>query len=198
MKVLVACEFSARVRDAFRKRGHDAYSCDLLPCDGDPIWHYQCNVRSIVKRQSFDLMIAHPPCTYLSNSSVQHLYNADGTDNEQRWRDMADGVAFFKYLLELDIPKIAVENPIMHGHAKRLLGVKQTQIVQPYWFGEDESKATCLWLKNLPPLQPTDMIPPPYSTSIHRMSPSLQRAKLRSTTFQGMADAMAEQWGAWR
>jgi hypothetical protein len=198
MRVLVACEYSGRVRDAFRKLGHDAMSCDLLPSD-NPIsgCHYQGNVFNIID-DGWDLMIAHPPCTYLSNSGVCHLHK-----DPSRWPKMFDGAAFFKKLLNAPIKKIAIENPIMHGYAKTLIGgVKQTQLVQPWMFGHTEQKATCLWLKGLTPLTESNnvkaemlLLPKNERERLHYLPPSSDRWKIRSTTYQGIADAMAAQWG---
>ena len=196
MKVLIACEYSGTVRDSFIKKGHDTISCDLLPTDKSG-QHYQGDVFDIIN-DGFDLMIAHPPCTYLSNSGVQHLHK-----DAKRWIDLFDGAEFFKQLLNSDIPKIAIENPIMHKYAKRLIGnVKQNQVVQPWMFGHLEQKATCLWLKGLPELQPTNNVkeemrklPKNKRERLHYLPPSKDRWKLRSTTYQGIADAMADQWG---
>tara|TARA_R110000787_G_C13443348_1_gene446656 strand:- start:28075 stop:28677 length:603 start_codon:yes stop_codon:yes gene_type:complete len=198
MRVLVACEYSGRVRDAFRKLGHDAMSCDLLPSDNPiPGCHYQGDVFDIIN-DGWDLMIAHPPCTYLSNSGVCHLHK-----DPSRWPKMFDGAAFFKKLLEANIPRIAIENPIMHGYAKTLIGgVKQTQLVQPWMFGHTEQKATCLWLKGLTHLIETNnvkaemmLLPKSERERLHYLPPSPDRWKIRSTTYQGIANAMAEQWG---
>jgi len=197
MRVLVACEYSGTVRDAFRARGHIAVSCDILPTDRDGP-HYQGDVRDVLG-DGWDLMIAHPPCTYLTNSGVCHLHT-----DASRWAKLDQGAAFFKLLLDADIPRIAVENPIMHKYAKERIGnVKQTQVVQPWMFGHLEQKATCLWLKGLPPLQATNNVkdamlalPKAQRERLHYLSPSPDRWKLRSATFQGIADAMAEQWGA--
>ena len=196
MKVLIACEYSGRVRDAFIKKGHDAISCDLLPTD-QPGPHYQGDVVDILN-EGFDMLVAHPPCTYLANSGVRHLHT-----NPERWGQLDEGAAFFKRLLECDIPKRCVENPIMHGYAKaRVGGVKQSQVVQPWWFGHPETKATCLWLVGLPPLQKTNDVkarmlelPANQRGRIHHLPPSPDRWRLRSTTLPGLADAMAEQWG---
>lgn len=187
MRVLVACEYSGIVRDAFKKRGHDAISCDLLPTD-KPGKHYQGDVFDIIN-DGFDLMIAHPPCTYLCNSGVCWLYK-----DESRWDKMRLGANFFKRLLNCSVPKIAVENPIMHKYAKEIIGINQTQIVHPWQFGHGETKATCLWLKNLPTLKPTNIVEG-REQRLHKLPPSKDRWKIRSTTFQGIADAMAEQWG---
>jgi len=196
VKVLVACEYSGRVRDAFILAGHDAMSCDLLPSDSDFGPHYQGDVFDL-DLASFDLMIAHPPCTYLTNSGVCHLHT-----NPDRWAQLDDGAAFFKQLLEAPVPRIAIENPIMHKYARdRIGGVKYSQIVQPWMFGHMEQKATCLWLKGLPNLTPTNVVkdemmllPKNERERLHYLPPSPNRWKLRSTTYQGIADAMALQW----
>ena len=195
MKVLIACEFSGVVRDAFIARGHDAMSCDLLPTD-KPGPHYQGDVFDVIN-DGWDLMIAHPPCTYLCNSGVCHLHKS--TD---RWLKLFEAAAFFKRLLDAGIPRIAVENPIMHKYGKQLIGgVRQSQVIQPWMFGHKEQKATCLWLKGLPDLEPTNNVrdammklPKNQREKLHYLPPSPERAKLRSTTFQGIGDAMAEQW----
>lgn len=196
MKVLVACEYSGRVRDAFIKKGHDAMSCDLLETDESGP-HYTGDVTDILG-QGWDMLIAHPPCTYLTNSGVCWLHK-----DPNRWALLDEGAAFFKMLLTADIGKIAVENPIMHKYAKeRIGGVKQTQVVQPWMFGHTEQKATCLWLKGLQPLLPTNNVKEAMMKldkrerqRLHYLPPSKDRWKLRSTTYQGIADAMAEQWG---
>lgn len=197
MRVLVACEYSGRVRDAFIRRGHDAMSCDILPTDS-PGPHYQGNVQNILG-DNWDLMVAHPPCTYMTNSGVTWLHK-----DPTRWAKLDDAAAFFKLLLDAPIEKIAVENPIMHKYAKeRIGGVKQTQVLQPWMFGHTEQKATCLWLKNLPPLVPTNdvkaemlQLPDNERQRLHYLPPSADRWKLRSTTYTGIAEAMADQWGA--
>lgn len=196
MRVLVACEYSGRVRDAFIALGHDAISCDLLPSDS-PGPHYQGDVFDM-NLNEFDLMIAHPPCTYLTNSGVCHLHK-----DASRWPKLFEGAEFFKRLLDAPIPRIAIENPIMHKYGKQLIGgVRQSQVVQPWWFGHTEQKATCLWLKNLPLLNQTnnvkaDMMALPKNERerLHYLPPSPDRWKIRSTTYQGIADAMAAQWG---
>jgi hypothetical protein len=187
MKVLVACEYSGRVRDAFIALGHEAMSCDLLPTDS-PGPHYQGDVFDIID-QGWDLMIAHPPCTYLCNSGVSWLHRQEG-----RWDKMREGAEFFKKLMEVDIPQIAIENPIMHKYAVEIIGRRQDQLVQPWQFGHGETKATCFWLKNLEPLTPTDIVDG-REQRLHKLPPSKDRWKLRSTTYQGIADAMATQWG---
>lgn len=195
MKVLVACEYSGIVREAFAAKGHDAWSCDLLPTDV-PGNHYQGDVKDILK-EGWDLMIAHPPCTYLSNSGVMWLHRQEG-----RWEKMKEGALFFKSLFNTNIKKIAVENPVMHKYAKEIIGSNFTQSVQPYQFGHAEQKRTCLWLKGLPPLQDTDNVKDHMMTltkqerqRLHYLPPSKDRWKIRSTTYKGIAQAMANQWG---
>lgn len=199
MKILVACEYSATVRDAFRAKGHDAWSCDILPTEGDPRWHIVGNAASILSGNGWDMLIAHPPCTYLSNSGVCWLYNKDKTKNGDRWEKMKKAATFFKRFLYAPIDKICVENPIQHKHCEI---VKQNQIIQPWMYGHLESKATALWLKNLPLLQETInvkkemlLLPKNIRQRLHYLPPSVYRAKLRSKTYQGIANAMADQWG---
>lgn len=192
MRVLVACEYSGRVRDAFIANGHDAMSCDILPTD-TPGPHYQGDVFDILD-DGWDLMVAHPPCTYMANSGSKWLYNADGSKNEERWENLREGAEFFKALWTADIPRIAIENPIMLGYAKEIIGSKQSQVIQPWMFGHGETKATCLWLKGLPNLVPTDIVDG-REQKVHNMPPSPERWKLRSTTYQGIAEAMGKQWG---
>jgi hypothetical protein len=187
MKILVACEFSGTVRDAFSARGHNAMSCDLLPTD-KPGPHYQGNIFDILDN-GWDMMIAHPPCTFLCNSGVSWLYRKPG-----RWEQMKQGAEFFKKLLNANVKKIAVENPIMHKYAAGIIGRRQDQVIQPWMFGHGETKATGLWLNNLPPLMSTNIVEG-REQRLHRLPPSPDRWKLRSKTFQGIADAMAEQWG---
>lgn len=187
MKVLIACEYSGKVRDAFISKGHDAMSCDILPTER-PGPHYQGDVFDIINK-GWDLMIAHPPCTYLCNSGVTWLYRQEG-----RWDKMREGADFFKRLFNADIPMIAIENPIMHKHAVEIIGHRQDQVVQPWQFGHGETKATCFWLKGLPVLTPTEIVEGRYQR-MHLLPPSKDRAKVRSETYQGIADAMAQQWG---
>ena len=152
MKILIACEYSGRVREAFAKLGHEVLSVDLLPTE-QPGNHYQGNIEDVLS-DGWDLMIAHPPCTYLTNSGVCHLHK-----DESRWEKLDDGAAFFKLLLDAPIDKICIENPIMHKYAKeRIGGVKQSQVIQPWMFGHTEQKATCLWLKGLDNLMPTNNV----------------------------------------
>lgn len=193
MKVLVACEFSGTVRDAFVDRGHDAWSCDVLPCDKGNWHHLQIDVREIL-HEKWDLMIAHPPCTYLAVSGLhwnkRRPERADKTEQ---------AIGFIRLLLDAPISRIALENPI--GCISTRIG-RPTQIIQPWQFGHDASKATCLWLKNLPQLKPTNVLPGDRYTrranqtasGQNRLPPSPDRWKLRSITYPGIAKAMAEQW----
>ncbi len=184
--MLVACEFSGIVREAFKKWGHDAWSCDLLPTEVEGN-HIQDDVLKHLN-DGWDLMVAHPPCTYLANSGVRWLVN-----NPERWDDLALACQFFNTLLDAPIPKIAVENPIQHKYARNYIR-KYNQIIQPYDFGHGETKATCLWLKNLPKLIPTHKVAGRQGR-VHFESPSPDRWKNRSRTLHGIAVAMAEQWG---
>lgn len=197
MRVLVACEFSGRVREAFRRAGHDAWSCDLLPADDNSNNHIQGDALKLLG-DGWDLLIAHPPCTYLTNAGVTWLHK-----DPSRWALLDEGAKFFKAFLDAPIPKICVENPIMHKYAKeRIGGKKQSQVIQPWMFGHMEQKATCLWLKGLPNLTPTKnvkdqmlLLPDSERQRLHYLPPSKDRWKLRSVTFQGIADAMTSQWG---
>lgn len=196
MNVLVACEFSGIVRDAFTARGHAAISVDLLPTER-PGAHYQGDVEQFVKSLlpgTFDLMIAHPPCTFLANSGVRWLYR-DGEEDPERWWEMEQSAKFFRRLLEMDIPRIAVENPVMHRYGKAIIGRGPDQIIQPWQFGHGETKATGLWLKNLPKLEPTNIVDG-RQPRVHHASPGPDRWKERSRTLQGIAGAMADQWGS--
>lgn len=199
MRILVACEESQAVTKELRKLGHKAYSCDLLPCSGGhPEWHLQQDVREVL-RQSWDMIIAHPPCTYLANSGVCWLVGNRAKPG--RWDQLRAGAEFFRLFLDHPCPRIAIENPIMHKYAKELVGRAQDQVVQPYHFGHPERKATCFWLKGLPPLRKTDdveeemkKLPPNIAQRLHYLPPSPDRAILRSKTFPGIAKAIAEQW----
>lgn len=186
MKVLVACEFSGIVRDAFLACGHDTVSCDLLPTES-PGPHIEGDVREILD-DGWDLMVAHPPCTYLCNSGVRWLHERPG-----RWEKMRAGAAFFRELLQAPIPHVAIENPIMHGHARELVGHGPDQTVQPWQFGHGEVKAICLWLRGLPHLAPT-RISTEREPLKHWLGPSPDRWKERSRFFGGIAEAMADQW----
>ncbi len=196
MKILVACEYSGIIREAFRKRGHDVWSCDLLPTDilGQ---HIQGDVFPILN-QDWDLMIAHPPCTHLAVSGAAHFAKKQADGRQQQ------GIDLFMAFIKDNIPKWCIENPI--GIMSRIYR-KPDQIIQPYYFGHNASKATCLWLKNLPKLTPTNIVDkgeqiiyasgkkmPKWYADAFRLPPQ-ERMKLRSKTFQGIADAMAEQWG---
>ncbi|MDD3039617.1 hypothetical protein [Bacteroides sp.] len=190
-RVLVGCEFSAAVRSAFEAAGWEAWSCDLEETE-IPGNHYKGDIRDMLD-QHWDLAIFFPPCTYLSNSGVRWLYNADKTTNTERWANMVAGAEFFKMLLESDIEHICVENPVQHKYARAIIEHEYTQIIQPWQFGHGETKATCLWLKNLPRLEPTNIVSG-REHRIHRMSPSADRQRERSRTFEGIAYAMADQW----
>lgn len=226
LRILIGCEMSGIVRDAFTKQGFDAWSCDVKETLS-PGQHIQGDVLEVIG-DDWDAAIFHPPCTYLANSSSSWLYKdgkkVNGLDPE-RWMNMLEGAVFFKKLLNADIPHIAVENPVIHGHAKKIIGVQQTQTIQPYEHGHKESKRTCLWLKNLPKLTPTDIVEPEwvkdkngevyrdsggyrysqsaYSPIWNNQTPSGQnkldktpdRAMLRSLTYTGIAKGMALQWG---
>lgn len=217
MKILIACEESQAIALAFRKLGFEAYSCDLLPCSGGhPEWHYQEDVFSVIERENWDMMIAHPPCTYLTSSGVQWLSHPEDKDlpfeerrahpkYPNRRKDMLDSVEFVKALYNCKIPMVAIENPI------GLLSTrwrKPDQIIQPYMFGDEATKSTCLWLKNLPQLTPTKMVdkgeyvtyssgkkmPKWYADALTNAKTDAERRTLRSKTFQGIADAIAKQW----
>ena len=187
MKVLIACEESQEVCKAFRKLGHEAFSCDILPCSGGhPEWHIQDDVLKHLD-DGWDLMIAHPPCTRICNSGVMWL------EERNLWNDLKKSLLFFQELQKADIPYICIENPIPHKYAVRVIG-KYTQLIQPWQFGHGETKATCLWLKGLPKLKHTNIVTG-REQRLHRLPPSKDRAKIRSKTYQGIAKAMAEQWG---
>jgi len=181
MKVLVACEYSGRVRDAFIREGHYAVSCDLLETDVEGP-HYKGDVTDILD-DNWDLMIAHPPCTHLAVSGARWF-----KDKQQEQKEALD---FVRLLLDAPINKIALENPVSVISSKIR---KPDQIIQPWQFGHGETKATCLWLKNLPKLEPTDIVDG-REARVHMLPPSKDRWKLRSTTYEGIADAMATQWG---
>jgi len=197
MKILIACEQSGIVRDAFINKGHNAISCDIEYETARPGPHYKGNVFDIIN-DGFDMMIAHPPCTFLANSGVCHLKT-----NKRRWDSLDSGAEFFRRILNANISKICVENPIPHKYAvERIGGVKYTQIIHPYQFGHIEQKATCLWLKGLKKLKPTDNVKwllkgldKKITQRIHYMPPGKDRQRLRSETYEGIAYAMADQWG---
>ncbi len=181
MRVLVACEFSGIVREAFRKRGHDAWSCDILPSEDESKYHFQMDVFQL--KGGWDLLIAHPPCTHLASSGARWFENKIPEQNES--------IHFVKRLMISFVEKIAIENPI--GVLSTRIR-KPDQIIHPWQFGHGETKATCLWLKNLPKLVPTNVVEG-REHRVHKMSPGPNRWKDRSRTYQGIADAMAEQWG---
>ena len=195
MRVILPCEFSGRVRRAFRARGHDAWSCDLLPCEDGSPFHYQFDVRELFEgpvHQSFvlegkelhwDLMIAFPPCTRLAVSGARWFRGKE--------REQAEAIEFVRKLMAVPVPRICIENPV--GVLSTAIR-KPDQIIQPWQFGHGETKATCLWLKELPLLIPTKIVEG-RAARVHREPPSPQRWKNRSRTYQGIADAMAEQWG---
>jgi len=196
MNVLVGCEESATVREEFARLGHNAWSCDLQD-SRIPGKHIKGDVREVFD-DGWDLAILHPPCTYMCNSGVRWL----STDPE-RWKMLVEACEFFNACLDAPIPRLSVENPIMHKHARRLVRRDYDQIIQPWQYGDGECKATCLWLKGLPRLRPTSVDAPLFGAapcmgrgqSVHLCPPGPDRARIRSTTFPGIARAMAEQWG---
>jgi len=209
-KILVACEESQAITKAFRKLGFEAYSCDLLPSSGGyPDWHIQGDAIAEAYSGKYDMMIAHPPCTYLAVSGARWLYNKDGSRNDERYKSQAEALDFVQQLMDAPIKHIAIENPIsvISSHIR-----KPDQIVHPYMFGDKASKSTCLWLKNLPKLEPTDIVekgefiefiskkgvkkrqPRWYYEALQKAKTPEERRTLRSKTFQGMADAIADQW----
>ncbi|MBL4757517.1 MAG: hypothetical protein JKY32_07735 [Rhizobiales bacterium] len=197
MRVLIACEFSGTVRNAFLARGHDAWSCDLLPSEDGSNRHIQGDARDILNDGWDFLMVAHPPCTRLCNSGVRWLVKPPrGKTLEQMWTDLRHGASLFSDFWNADIERICIENPVMHKHAKSLISNYQefTQSVQPWQFGHPETKRTCLWLKRLKKLKPTNIVEG-RTPRVHHMPPGPDRQKERSRFFTGIADAMASQWG---
>lgn len=214
MRVLVACEYSGTVRDSFAAKGHEAWSCDLLP-SLTPGKHYQGDVFRFIwleekMGRNFDLMIAHPPCTHLTNSASKHLYIDCKKDNgiyQINWDEMEEAAEFYNKFKEVKIQKKCTENPIMHCHARELVGGRATQYVQPWWFGSKKNKATGLKLENLPKLVKTNVVGPmpktvKKGTKEYRdwnecwyMSPGEDRGIKRAKTDPAVAGAMAEQWG---
>lgn len=214
LRVLIGCEFSAVVRDAFIAKGHDAWSCDLLDTEGRQGNHLKGDVRWAIEGslhkfpdavdirtghsplyRKWDMAIFHPDCTFLTNSGVRWLWINNGWNkikNEERWKEMENGAMFFKELLDAPIERIVVENPIMHKYAKAIVGRSQDQIIQPWMFGHGEIKATCLWLKNLPLLKPTNIVDG-RDPRVHHMAPGPDRWKDRSRTLKGIGEAMANQ-----
>lgn len=185
MKILVACEYSGRVREAFRKLGHDAWSCDLLPSDDNSPYHIQGDVLELLDK-GWDMMIAHPPCTHLAVSGARWF--------KDKQQEQVEALEFVRTLLNAPIPKIALENPVSIISTKIR---KPNQIIQPWQFGHGETKATCLWLKNLPELQPTNIVEGREQNIWRKkgVPKGMPLWKWRSLTFQGIANAMAEQWG---
>lgn len=202
MRVLIACEESGTVRDAFLRRGYDAMSCDLLPTRS-PGPHYQGDVRDILG-DGWDMMIAHRDCTRLTNAGVRWLkVPPPGKTLAEMWRDLFDGAAFYRELRDAPIPMKCIENPVMHCHARELIQPGPRQVIQPHWFGDEAFKATGLELIGLPPLKRTHHMTLPKKGTpehrrwsvIHMASPGPNRKRDRSTTFPGIANAMVDNWG---
>lgn len=191
MKVLIACEFSGIVREAFLALGHDAYSCDLIDTEIPSANHFICDVKEVIFGYHWDLMIAHPPCTHLAVSGARYFKN--------KVKEQAEALEFVRLLLDAPINKIALENPVSVISSKIR---KPEQIIQPWQFGHPESKKTCLWLKNLPKLVPTNVLPLPANgiwenqtpSGQNKLAPSADRWKERSRTYKNIGKAMAEQW----
>ena len=211
LRVLIACEESQAVTKAFRALGHEAYSCDLLPCSGGrPEWHYQENVFQVIEK-GWDLMIAHPPCTYLAVSGARWLYNKDGSKNEERHTNQSEALDFVRKLMAAPIKYKAIENPISVISSEI---ARPTQIINPWQFGDEAQKSTCLWLFNLPTLEPTKIVgkgefiefignngklkrqPKWYFDALKQAKTPEERRTLRSKTFDGIAQAMALQWSS--
>jgi hypothetical protein len=198
LRVLVACEFSGTVREAFLERGHDAWSCDLLPDERGSNRHIRGDVRDVLDERWDMIVVAHPPCTRLCNSGVRWLAEPPpGRSRADMWDELRAGADLFSALWNAPAPHVAVENPVMHKHAKALIRGYQppAQSVQPWQFGHGETKRTCLWLRNLPPLRPTNVVEG-REQRVHRMPPSPTRWRERSRFFSGIARAMADQWSA--
>ena len=209
MKILVACEESQAITKELRKLGHEAFSCDLLPCSGGhPEWHYQQDVFKVINK-GWDMMIAHPPCTFLAVSGARWMYNKDGSVNQERLKNQNEALNFVQKLMDAPIEKIAIENPISVISSQIR---KPDQIVQPWMFGDKAQKSTCLWLKNLPLLEPTNIVEKGefvefiskkgvkkkqakwYFDALKNAKTTEERRTLRSKTFKGMAEAIAKQW----
>lgn len=210
MKILVACEESQAITRELRKLGHEAYSCDLLPCSGGhPEWHIKGDAIVEAYSGKYDMMIAHPPCTYLAVSGARWLYNKDGSRNEERWENQRKALVFVQALMDAPIQRIAIENPISVISTQIR---KPDQIVHPWMFGDKASKSTCFWLKNLPLLQPTNIVEKGefvewvdkkgkrkrqakwFYDALSKAKTPEERRTLRSKTFNGMAEAIAKQW----
>ncbi|NEJ10446.1 hypothetical protein GR238_34350 [Rhizobium leguminosarum] len=208
LRVLVGCETSGRVRRAFSDLGHDVWSCDLLPSEDGSNRHIVCDVRELLN-DGWDLLaVMHPPCTRLCNSGVRWLsVPPRGRTLEEMWADLADGAALFSDCWNAPIERVAIENPVMHKHAKQRIRNYQppAQTVQPWWFGDEALKATSFYLRGLPKLVATNRLTPPQAgtpernrwAKVHRASPSKDRGRLRSVTYPGMALAIAHQWGGY-
>lgn len=197
LRVLIACEFSGVVRRAFAALGHDAWSCDLLPAEDRSNKHIIGDARDLLEDGWDLLMVAHPPCTRLTNSGVRWLHTPPpGRTREEMWAELRDGAELFSTFWNAPIDRIAVENPIMHKHARALITNFEppAQTIQPWQYGHGETKATCLWLRGLPKLEPTDVVSG-REARVHKMSPGPDRWRERSRFFPGVAKAMAEQWG---
>lgn len=205
MKILIACEESQTICKAFREKGFEAYSCDIQDCSGDrPEWHIKGDAIAEAYSGKYDMMIAHPPCTYLAVSGARWLYNADGSRNIERWNNREDALKFVQLLMDAPIKYIAIENPISVISSEIR---KPDQIIHPYMFGDQASKATCLWLKNLPLLIPTNIVDKGDVTTFasgKKMQTWIaksysksteERRRLRSKTFEGIANAIVDQWG---
>ena len=207
LRILIGCETSGVMRRAFAARGHDAWSCDLLPAEDGSNRHIRGDVRDYLGDGWDLLMVCHPPCTRLCNSGVRWLHTPPpGRTREAMWAELEEGVALFAACWQAPVGRVAVENPIMHRHAREWMpsDLPRPQIVQPWWFGERAFKATGFYLRGLPPLAPTDRLTPPRPgtaehkawSAIHRASPGPDRWRFRSRTFAGIAAACADQWGA--
>lgn len=204
MTWLIACERNGRIRDAFLRRGIDAISCDIKPTTA-PGPHIEGDVLPLLAYR-WSGVIAHPECKFLTNAGVKHLYVDGRKENgrdERRWEAMREAVEFYRACMNANAPKVAVENPVMHGHAAALLGHPARHHVQPWWFGDPMFKATGWWLKGLPRLRETNRLTPPAPGTeehkrwswVHRCPPSADRSAIRSVTPPGMAEAIADQWG---
>lgn len=207
MKILIACEESQAITIEMRKLGHEAFSCDIIECSGGhPEWHIVGDAVEVAYREHWDMMIAHPPCTRLTNAGRRWLHNPPpGKTMVQMWDEFFNGVELYKKLRDAPIARVAIENPIMHDHAREAIGIIKRHVVQPWWFGDKAFKATGWELIGLQPLKEgvnslRDIVPKSGTNEhkewsvIHRMAPGPERAKLRSKTFPGMAKAIAEQW----
>jgi len=208
LRVLIACEESGVMRRAFAALGHDAWSCDLQPAADGSNRHIRGDVRDVLADGWELMVVSHPPCTRLCNSGVRWLsVPPSGRSLDDMWRELDEGCDLFAACWNAPVDRIAVENPVMHGHARKRLpaDLPAPQIVQPWWFGDEAFKATGFYLRGLPPLQPSDKLTPPKAgtdahkawSAIHRASPGPDRAKFRSRTFPGVAAAAASQWGSY-